>query len=213
MSANHKSGLSPQFILKASLCREPHCASEPEWKTRAISEIENLGWYPGYAEPGYTDPPKGVLLANWNYFPSRIDDTLTRAGFDIEWSDEWSTCDNCGKLIRTSPNGYDWQPYSVMMNDCDLVCLRCVDWAEYLESIEDNPSSAVMRKCDPSKYGYQLVSEPRQYQNGLHTGMDDNPRQILKALHAAGKTGIIFRIPETSQFYIEFETWERIPEA
>jgi len=215
MSETHvqKSGLSPQYILRASLCREPHCAHEENWKDRALSEIENLGWSSDYAERGYTAGVRGVLLANWNYFPRDIGDTLERAGFDIQWSDQWTTCGDCGKLVRTSGDCYSWQPYYVIENECELVCLDCVDWESYLESIEDNADAACMRACDPAKYGYRLVSEPREYQNGMHAGMTDNPTRILETLHTAGHKRIVFRIPETSQFYIEFETWEKVPDT
>lgn len=205
--------MTPQYILEKSLCREPHCAHGENWQQTAKSEIANLGYAPGYAEPGYTDPQHGILLANWNYFPSRIDRTLEAAGYGIEWSDEWITCEECGKLVRTSADCYSWQPSYVLMNDCDVVCHACVDWSEYLESIEDDENKAVTRACDPSKFGYRRISEPGEFENGLHPGMNDKPHDILKALHAAGRGPIVFRVPETSQFYITFETWERIPES
>src|SRR5678816_1797897 len=99
-----------------------------------------------YAEPGYTNPEKGILFADWNdrttyrvdarTFYSRYsaeqfvkthevadpaiveqrDDTMKRlsdlaekAGYAVEWSDEWSTCDDCGKAVRTSPDSYGWK--------------------------------------------------------------------------------------------------------
>jgi len=201
--------MTPQYILKASLCREPNCASESNWKRTAESEIENLDWASDYAEPGYTAGPKGILTANWNYFPSNIDQILERAGYSTEWSDEWTTCDDCGKLVRTSPDGYSWQRSFVMMNECETVCLDCVDWAEYLKSIEDASSHAVMRACDPSKYGYTRISEPAEYEHGFHPGQNDDPKTILASLHEQDKYNIVFRIPETSQFYITFEVWQR----
>lgn len=173
------------------------------------SEVDNINWAPSYAEPGYTDSPKGVLWANWNVFPRDFDRILERAGYTVEWSDEWSTCDGCNRAVRTSPDSYQYQPFYVLMNDCEIVCLDCVDWPDYLESIEDNPDMAVIAECYPGKYGYHRVSDSEAYENGFHPGQDDNPATILKALHAAGREHIVFRIPETSQFYIRFETWQR----
>lgn len=201
--------MTPQYILTASLCREPHCAHGDNWKQFAQSEIDNLGWSADYAEPGYTAGPRGVLTANWNYFPSDITDILEHAGYSCEWSDEWTTCDECGKLVRTSADSYAWQTFSVVLNDCETVCLDCLDRAEYLESIEDNPRTACVQEIDPGAHGYVRVSEPGEYENGFHPGQNDNPKAILARLHAYGRRNIVFRIPETSQFYITFEVWQR----
>lgn len=224
------SGLSPQFILRAALSKELKRVTKeygeklakgervyrhdtPEsHKLSGESEIENLTWYPDYAEPGYSlsHGEKGILAADWNYFPRDVDKLLERAGFEVEWSDEWTDCSECGKAIRTSPDSYDFQKYWVWQED-ECVCLNCVDWPEYLKSIEDDASKAVVRECDPSKFGYVRVSQEREYENGWHPGQTDSPRVILDALHEKGEDRIIFRIPETSQFYIEFETWQRAP--
>jgi hypothetical protein len=209
--------MTAQYILRASLCRPAHCVGEYEQKHGgakrfAESEIENLGWAPDYAEPGYTAGKRGVLTANWNYFPSRIDKTLEQAGFSIEWSDEWATCEDCGKLVRTTGDCWGWQPAYVMQGECTLVCLDCVDWGEYLESIEDNPQSACMRACNPAQHGYALISKPAEFENGFHPGQNDNPKEILEQLHKDGKRGIVFRISETGQFDISFETWQKIAE-
>lgn len=223
--------MTPQYILRKSLCRPAHCFSahvpgkgyvnrgeletdRPEYDKQrrhaAESEIENLGWANGYAEPGYQDPERGVLFANWNVFPRGVDDILERAGYAIEWSDEWSTCSDCGKAFRTSADSYGWQPSYVILNECELVCRDCVDWSEYLEDLEDDPTRAVQRDCDPADYGYTRVSEPREYENGFHPGQSDDPAAILAALHAEGKTRIVFRVADVGQFDVHFETWQRI---
>lgn len=93
----------------------------------ARSEVDNMGFADGYAEPGYTDPPKrGVLLANWNSLPKNLDRILERAGYAIEWSDEWTTCDDCNKAVRTQPDGYDWKPRYAEHNGA-VLCEACSD--------------------------------------------------------------------------------------
>lgn len=207
--------MTPEYIIRKSACRPPHCdSSTPErLADRQESELENMNWSREYAERGYTQPSKGILFANWNVFSKDLDGLLERYGYSVEWSDEWSTCADCGKAVRTSEDSYQWQPYYVMMQDCELICLDCVNWADYLESIEDKASKAVFSACNPAEYGYELVSQPHEYENGFHVGQNDKPADILKRLHAQGKRGIVFRIPETSQFYITFETWQRIVEV
>jgi hypothetical protein len=200
--------MTPQFILRASLCREPHCA-HGNWRPSAESEIENLGWAPGYAEPGYTDPAKGILTANWNYFPSDVTDILERAGYAIEWSDEWSTCENCGKLVRTSADNYSWQPSYVILNDCEMFCVDCLssDAAAYLESLEDNPRTALnIASINPADYGYVMLED--RFESGWHPGQTDNPKQIYARLSDAGHSRILFRIDEVSQFYTVFSVWK-----
>jgi hypothetical protein len=137
-----KTGLSAEYIMRKSLCRPPHCFTahvvgqgyvndgglaetredyDRQRQRAAESEIENLMWANGYAEPGYTDPEKGIVFANWNYFPRELPDILERGGYEIEWSDEWATCGDCGRAVRTSPNSYGWEAYFVILNECELV--------------------------------------------------------------------------------------------
>ena len=91
---------------------------------RAQAEIDNMGFSPSYAEPGYEQPKRGILLANWNVFPSTIDTLLERYGFAVEWSDEWTTCSNCNKAMRTEPSSYDWTP-AYTVEDGGEYCRDC----------------------------------------------------------------------------------------
>lgn len=145
--------MSPQYILRKSLCRAAHCFSahvpgqgyvnrgdlaetraeyDRQRRRSAEQEIENLGFAAGYAEPGYSDPERGVLFANWNVFSNDVCNVLERAGFAIEWSDEWSTCEDCGKAVRTSPNGWDWHPHyrEDGIENGSFVCLDCAPYPE-----------------------------------------------------------------------------------
>jgi hypothetical protein len=36
----------------------------------------------------------------------RLGKVLGRLGFDLEWSDEWTDCGACGRLVRTQANSY-----------------------------------------------------------------------------------------------------------
>jgi hypothetical protein len=185
--------------------RKPHCG-----QPATQNDAENVRFALGYAEPGYQDPVKGVLFANWNGFPTDFDRVLESAGYAIEWEDEWTECCDCGKAVRTSPDCYQWQPYYVFMNECEIVCLNCLDWPEYLESIEDDSDKAVVAECNPALYGYERLSDENEFENGFHPGQTDSPAKILAALHATGRHRIVFRLSDSSQFYVRFETWQRI---
>jgi hypothetical protein len=104
--------------LQPEYCRQLEKAAQ--------SEYENLGFAKGYAEPGYTDPENGVLFANWNRFPRNFDQLLEKAGYACEWSDEWATCEDCGKAVRTEPDSYCWKPaFRMGREDCGLFCVDC----------------------------------------------------------------------------------------
>jgi hypothetical protein len=122
--------MTPQYILRKSLCREPHCGNhnatrEQQIRAAALSEIENMDFAKGYAERGYTDPVKGVLFGNWNHFPKGVDSLLEGYGYAVEWSDEWSTCGNCYRAVRTQPDGWDWRPYFTL-GDGEITCTDCL---------------------------------------------------------------------------------------
>lgn len=178
-------------------------------ESQAKSEIENLGYAPHYSEPGYDAPKRGVLFANWNCFPREIGDILERAGYAIEWSDEWTTCEDCGGAVRTQPDSYSWQRAYTMPDDCTIVCHACTDWQEHCASCEDNPHKAVSSDVNPADYGYVRLSDESAYENGWHPGQTDDPEKILAALHAEGKRGILFRVSGVGQFDMSFETWIR----
>ena len=91
----------------------------------ARAEIDNMGFAAEYAEPGYTQPKRGVLMANWNVLPRGLDTILERAGYAIEWSDEWSTCESCNRAVRTQPDSYFWEPAYKLVNDSELLCTEC----------------------------------------------------------------------------------------
>ena len=133
--------MTPKYIMLKSLCRPAHCYRayeadkgytnegpnadyDRQRRRSAESEIDNLGWAPKYAESGYDQPKVGVLTANWNVFPGELPDVLERAGYSIEWSDEWTTCGDCGGALRTSPDCFDWEP-SYTEVEGDILCLEC----------------------------------------------------------------------------------------
>src|SRR5215471_233289 len=90
------------------------------------SEIANMGFSPDYAEPGYgpqyATPIRGILFANWNRFPRDFDRVLEKAGYAVEWSDEWSTCEDCNKAFRTEPDGFSWSPSGGYVEGIGMLC-------------------------------------------------------------------------------------------
>ena len=111
----------------------------------ALSQLEDIQFYDGYAEPGYDDPECGIIATgNWNDVSIydretgkfvKVDNTvvrvgrlLERLGVSLEWSDEWTTCCQCNKLVRTSPTSYGWQPSYISIcgdSTCED-CTQCI---------------------------------------------------------------------------------------
>lgn len=66
-----------------------------------------------YGEPGYTDPEKSILFCNWNDIKQVTQDYLEKAGFELEWEDEWTIDCNHNKAYRTEPTHWWWKPSSI----------------------------------------------------------------------------------------------------
>jgi len=188
------------------------------------ANAEGVSLHDGYAEPGYD----GTLVAtgNWNTNSdiktgTRMvsDDTMPRLarvlekiGFEIEWHDEWASCDDCGKLVRTQPNSYCWTP-SYHMGNCEIVCLNCLDPAEHLASLEGESRKAnTIDSIDPADHGYKRL--PEDYETGFHRGQDSDPRLVAKALEKQGIGRYLFNIDSQGQFdtrwscYVHEEEWD-----
>jgi hypothetical protein len=101
-------------------------------KYTLVNRIEEIQLHVGYSEPGYIQDALAAT-GNWNEInntpdgdlPERIADLFEKMGIACEWSDEWTTCGDCGKLVRTQPDNYGWTPACWEING-DLVCIECV---------------------------------------------------------------------------------------
>lgn len=213
--------MTPQYILRASLCRAPSCAGPHElrdtplnewpapalaaWRHSAGNYIENLDYSHEYAEPGYTNPRKSILFSNWNLFPRKVCDLLESAGYSLEWEDEWTRCDQCGKALRTSPDSYQWQP-SFVADESGYCCVDCLGGDdEFLSDYLDNHKRAVnITGLDLAKFGYHEI------QCGFSVGWStcsDNPEQIMESVRARGYRNVLFQISDQSQFECGFCVW------
>lgn len=167
--------------------------------------------YNGIAEPGYDDVP--VILADWNPVPYNVQKAIEeKLGWMVEWEDEWIPCGNCGKLVRTSPDCYQWQPSYVFIDD-EVYCLDCMDAEEYYRSIENHSKKAVTLtiqwKHPVEEYGYELVQG--KYENGFFDGQDDDPKAILKrALESEPDGRFLFVMTDQGQFDIEFALYRKV---
>lgn len=185
----------------------------------AVNRVESIQLYfSGYAEPGYTDPESGIIAAgDWNKVSRwdaennsyiTVDDTMPRLaeifesmGVEIEWCDQWISCDECSKIARTDPDGYEWSPSFVYIDG--HVCLECIDPEEHLLSLEDSPGAFnSIRSIDPEDHEYNLVCD--DFESGFHKGQDASPQKIAAIMQEAGFERFIFNIEGKGQFDVRF---------
>lgn len=181
----------------------------------------NLGieWCKDYAEPGYTtQTDKGILFANWNPRtfdnPTKADQTMPRIaavaeyqGYELEWSDEWTTCCDCHRAVRTSADSYSWKPSHWWPEDGGLYCKECtLDNPEsYLEYLSGNPHACDTLDLDLTSHGYHQHNG--QFESGWYPGQNDDPQEIAKQLEHEGYKNFVFQIDRNGQFDTHWSVW------
>jgi len=170
-------------------------------------EIDQMESASSYGEPGYTNPDKGILFANWNKFPPELASILEKAGYGIEWSDEWTICD-CGKAVRTSPDSYGWKGYYMILNDCELFCGDCLkdDLDLYEGALLNKVRHADTLGVDWTARGFEKFNQD-SYEAGFHSHQTDKPQDVVKLLPK--DVDFLFSIPSVGQFDIFFDCWIR----
>lgn len=199
-------------------------ATGDEWGDGMI--VTDMGV--GIAEPGYGYDETPWVAGDWNEktkyvdgerivtdnTPKRLGDALERLGIETLWLDEWTTCGNCGKAIRTQPDSYSWQPYYMVVNECEISCRDCIEssWdADFLEehNMLNNPRMAVHQwVSDTQLTEWGFSRHNGIFENGWHPGQTDDPVKIFDAIRDENPSAdVVFRIDENSQFYMRFTAW------
>lgn len=205
-----------------------------EWYTEnaktssGSSRCDEVWFAEGYAEPGYPDPKGGVIaFGNWNDIadysrgvnerrllddaPARLGHVLEAIGVELEWSDEWVQCEECGLAFRTSPDSYSWQQSGTLDDGC-CVCADCIDGAEHLENLEGQHRRCnTIESINPEDHGYRCI--PIDYEHGLHGGQDASPEKIADVLRSVGCRRFVFNLDSSGQFDVRFSVWLHEEEA
>jgi hypothetical protein len=155
-----------------------------------------------YSEPGY-DEDALVVVGNWNAH-KRTGELLEKLGVECEWYDEWTTCGNCGKLVRTSPDSYSWAQ-SFECFDGDIKCKKCLlesdsSASEYLDWVSSQETLNTIVK-DPSQYGWVKV---KTCESGYHPGQNDDPKTVRKEYP---DKIILFSLDCAEQFCTRWSVW------
>jgi len=172
---------------------------------------EELDWANHYGEPGYTDPERGILFANWNKVPQPVQDVLERNGFALEWSDEWIIDHESDKAYRCSPDCYSWVPSYVMTEDCEIIGKDDLD--DHIDSyieiyLNDSNRAATFDNFDPAQYGFEKYNGT--FESGVHPGQTDDPKKVAEKIESMHPNhDYLFTIDEQSQFYTKWCAWIR----
>lgn len=162
-----------------------------------------------YIEPGYDQPEKTVLLADWNKVSGELAGELEEFGYTLDWEDEWLITD-AGGAVRTSPDSYSWEPSFLITGGGEILTIEDdpQEWIEELQITDHLQPLGVLpshiEEGDLLELGYKKDEEV--YENGFHPGQTDNPEEIAKKLLTHAEY-VVFRKEEQSQFYIKFEAW------
>lgn len=150
--------------------------------------------------------------------PSRLFDALERLKVNGEWSDEWDTCAECYKLIRTEPDSYCWTPQFILTDDGELVCRDCMleSPAEFVDGeFANHPDRAItwLSERELAELGWHdAFPDEHSAQHGWHPGQNDTPASVLKAWRATlddTESDFVFIIVDKGQFDVSFRLYVR----
>lgn len=175
-----------------------------------------------YAEPGYDDPPEGrsIFLANWNDpTAARAARVLEHCGHEIQWYDEWHSCQDCGRLVRVQPDSYSWTPSYALVNECEIICHDCLTLDTVADEYVDSDTHALTPSLwnaladEVTSAGFTRVpDDDTYYESGWHPGQTDNPHEIgaaYRAAHPGHRT--LWRILGVGQFDARFALYAAPP--
>ena len=156
-----------------------------------------------------------VIVPGWDVVNnpafSCIVDKAVGSEHNYGFDDEYDTCYECGKILRTSPDSYSWQPEYWLSDFDGFLCVDCTanDYIEsYLEYVVDHtngPRHVNESILDLDGAGFKQVLKNCEY--GMHRGQNEDPRKVAQwALE--NNLEIAFTV-STGQFDVSWDAWMR----
>jgi len=184
-----------------------------EFKEKGIEDPENYlkelkGGHVKVGSNDFAAFPNGEPPFRDIYYS--IDDIMeisdgNRDNVYLGFTDEYTLCDKCCGIIRTSPDSYHWVP-NYVDTGWEYICEECVksDPEILFDSVMNKLKSLPDVGIDIEEHGWVKVNDD-SLQNGMHEGMADDPEEVLDAMQENG-INIIFDV-HPSQFYVEFDVY------
>lgn len=174
-----------------------HGIAEPGYQNDDTSGCCFLGDWWSYTAATETDPHGGI-------YACLLGEIIEAADGWHAFSDEWTRCADCGKLVRTTADCYGWKR-AYLDTDDGPVCKHCLTPDVVAETLKGEANKADTFDTDFSEVGYRKVDQT--FANGWYGGQDDDPKAIAKALRARGIEDFIFQIDDVGQFDLHFSVW------
>jgi hypothetical protein len=127
-----------------------------------------------------------------------------------EWCDEWTTCDDCGRALRTSPDCYSWKRSYLFIEGEGDICVECLeqDPDAYFDLVKNRDVDGGL--IDPEQHGWIHVPKSQYsdtWENGLHEHMAADPGGQIDVANDLG-LDVVFKI-YPSQFYVAWDLFVR----
>ena len=167
-----------------------------------------------YVENGYDQKhePFDIFFANWNQIEDKKMMDFIENNVDIEWSDEWSTCDCCHKAFRVQPDSWHWKPH-YWINEDGYTCFEClskdIHIHAYIQHYLNNKDDMMFFDgVDLEKHGFKLFNNENSYNERFISGFErsDKPEDILKRIDT-DKYDFLFKHYSSSQFNVHYELY------
>lgn len=166
---------------------------------------------------GWDEHKKFVKMCQEYMNDENLQDYDIEKEFDCElvFDDEYSTCDDCQHVIRTSADSYSWQP-DFYVGDGFIVCGDCfrdeTDYQEaYLKERTNNPKVAInglMTEEHLEDLGFKKANI-ESFESGWHDyRQNDNPNEIYEKLENIFYE-VVFMVDGVGQFDVNFSVWVR----
>lgn len=199
--------------IQKELNKQLHPQAYYKWAITYYNEYGNdafqemrLGW-----TKERWDKTRKLCGTHRGFSPYEIPEGLIELSDIIEFGfeDEYSTCDECGKVIKTSISYYGDKPRYAILNKCEILCGDCIAGnyeEEYINERINNEknaiNTAIISEDRLEELGWKKMKT--SFENGLHKGQDDKPSDALKKF---GKHRDVLFTYETGQFDINFWVW------
>ena len=142
-------------------------------------------------------------------------DIFEKMGIECEWIDEWDSCFECARLVRTVGDCWTWQPSFKFVESDGALCHICIkeDVKAYLAELEgDFKSCNTISDINLENYGYVKYNKD-PYESGLHLGQKDSPETIAELLQSKNIKRFLFQLDDNSQFYSRWSVYIHSSEA
>lgn len=167
-----------------------------------------------YSEVGDSDQDyKGAIVADWWNYPTEWKHLLDSSGYAMYFPDEVIICGQ-GKVWETNPTHYGWEPKFMVSIGGEIITTddapslwieECI-LTDHMQEMVALPSFITQDEIESE--GFVKFNKEQPFENGWHTGQDDDPKKITQKL-LEDYSEVLFQIDRVGQFDVQFDVWVR----